>query len=142
MSKQIFESIETANAALPRCPKPLADSDGNHFFLVCLQNLRGAHGAQRGCGGRADMTFIIINETQRAPTVVVMKSNSCWKNVPVGGILRIGAPGEASGFSSRAAAQGFIKRTLSYDRSKNPGLSQNSYEIYRVRQFLHIKSGL
>jgi hypothetical protein len=83
------------------------------------------------------MTFIVINETQRTPAVVLMKSNSAWKNVPRGGILRIVFPGQATGFSSRAEARSFIDRTLNYDRLSP--LGDNTYAIYRVRPFLNIK---
>lgn len=34
MSKQVFKSIESANASLPKCPKPLAESDGNHWWYI------------------------------------------------------------------------------------------------------------
>lgn len=62
--------------------------------------------------------YIVVNETQGEATTLLLKSNSCWKNVPSGGVLLI-CHREVTVFPSRGTAMTAIRRTRKYLADRN-----------------------
>lgn len=77
------------------------------------------------------MSYIVINDTLGAATVLLKKDNALWKGVPKLGILLIDEK-TVTEFPSRLAANRAIERTTAYLASRKSGIKQRTPDEYLI----------